>query len=385
MFLWGLGFAFYGISRLIPEKDKGQIEELNTLLDNKGYVKFYDADNKIYGIELKLGSSFNDLEKLKGAMENALKNEVNVINDNYRYFIQLVEPRHIPTLVPFQVVDTRQHGGLIVAVAVGENEIIYLDFSKVPHTLIAGATGWGKSVFTNNLILQIINNFPDAEFELFDFKGGAELGDYRNLKQTHSFTIQPDIAEGEINRIYQEIQDRYDLVSDYRNWIRYNAKNEKKLNPKFVFIEEFTVLIDQSKEMKNTLTKSLAISRAAGVFFIFTSQRFSADIIDSKIKANIDNRICFHTADSINSKIILDVTGAEKLKVIGRCLISVGGVIKEGQSFFVEDNDVEKQIQSHLKSVSKTKSDKIDISKVQNKKAHNEPTNDENRGNSLWV
>ena len=73
---------------------------------------------------------------------------------------------------------------------------------------------------------------------------------------------------------------------------------------KFVIIEEFTVLLDIQDELSDTLTKSLALSRAVGIYFIFTSQRFSADIIDGKIKTNIDNRICFRVVDGINSKII---------------------------------------------------------------------------------
>lgn len=364
----------------------GQTKEVNQILGDKGYVKFYDRKQQVYIIELNVGSSFADLEKLKGAFENLFKNEVEITNDNFRYCMKLVEKKDIPRLVPFQPFNTSNENGMKVAVAMGADGPIYLDFTKVPHTLVAGATGWGKSIFTKSLILQIISNFPATEFELFDFKAGTELGDFKNLKQTKSFIIRPHQAEDEINRIYGEIEDRFTSITatNSRDWIAHNKKTRNKMNPKFVVIEEFTILLDQSKEMSVTLTKALAIARAVGVFFIFTSQRFDAKIIDSKIKANIDNRVCFHTADGTNSKVILDTTGAEKLNVVGRCLISIAGVIKEGQSLYAKESDVKKHTESHIIKRRATTGNKMINNSDQNKKATNEPKTIDNKGVIIW-
>lgn len=364
----------------------GHSKEVNQILGDKGYVKFYDRKQQAYIIELNIGSSFGDLEKLKGAFENLFKNEVEITNDNFRYCMKLVEKKDIPRLVPFQPFNTSNENGMKVAVAMGADGPIYLDFTKVPHTLVAGATGWGKSIFTKNLILQIINNFPSSEFELFDFKAGIELGDFKDLKQTKSFIIRPHQAEDEINRIYDEIEDRFATITatNSRDWVAYNKKSCNKMIPKFVVIEEFTILLDQSKEMSVTLTKALAIARAVGVFFVFTSQRFDAKIIDSKIKANIDNRVCFHTADGTNSKVILDTTGAEKLNTVGRCLISIAGVISEGQTPYVKENDVEKHIETHIIKRRATTGDKMINNSDQNKKATNEPKMMDNEGAIIW-
>lgn len=364
----------------------GQTKEVNQILGDKGYVKFYDRKQQAYIIELNIGNSFGDLEKLKGAFENLFKNEVEIINDNFRYYVKLVEMKVVPSLVPFQLFDTSHENGMIAAVAMGSDSPIYLDFTKVPHTLVAGATGWGKSIFTKNLILQIINNFPSAEFELFDFKAGIELGDFKDLKQTKSFIIRPHQAEDEINRIYDEIEDRFATITatNSRDWMAHNKKSCNKMTPKFIVIEEFTILLDQSKEMSVTLTKALAIARAVGVFFIFTSQRFDSKIIDSKIKANIDNRVCFHTADGTNSKVILDVTGAEKLNTVGRCLISVAGVINEGQTPYVKENDVKKYTETHIIKRRATLEDKVINNSDQNKKATNEPKMMNNEGVIVW-
>lgn len=364
----------------------GHSKEVNQILGDKGYVKFYDRKQQAYIIELNIGSSFGDLEKLKGAFENLFKNEVEITNDNFRYCVKLVEKKVIPNLVPFQLVDTSSENGMKVVAALGSDGPIYLDFTKVPHTLVAGATGWGKSIFTKSLILQIINNFPATEFELFDFKAGTELGIFRNLRQTKSFIIRPHQAEDEINRIYDEIEDRFSTITatNSRDWMAHNKKSRNKMTPKFIVIEEFTILLDQSKEMSITLTKCLAIARAVGVFFVFTSQRFDAKIIDSRIKANIDNRICFHTADATNSKVILDVTGAEKLNIVGRCLISIAGVINEGQSFYAKESDVKKHTESHIIKRRATTGNKMINNSDQNKKATNEPKMMDNEGAIIW-
>lgn len=381
----GAGVLLTTYQLLFGEEDR-LIKEVNQILGDKGYVKSYDRKQKVYIIGLNVGSSFNDLEKLKGVFENLFKSEVEIINDNFRYCVKLVEKKVIPNIVPFQLFDTSHDEGMKVAVAQGSDGAIYLDFMKVPHTLIAGATGWGKSVCTKSLILQIINNFPSTELELFDFKAGTELGIFRNLRQTKSFIIRPHQAEEEINRIYGEIEDRFTTITstNSRDWMAHNRKSCNKMTPKFIIIEEFTILLDQSKEMSITLTKCLAIARAVGVFFIFTSQRFDAKIIDSRIKANIDNRICFHTADGTNSKVILDTTGAEKLNIVGRCLISIAGVVNEGQSFYAKESDVKKYTETHIIKRRATTGDKMINNSEQNKKAINEPKLIDNEGVIVW-
>ena len=107
--------------------------------------------------------------------------------------------------------------------------------------------------------------------------------------------IEPYQAELVIENVYREIQERFNLITDSgcNDIFEFNSKSNNKMQYKFVMMEEFTVLLDINKELSVTLTKALAIARAVGVYFIFTSQRFSADIIDSKIKANIDTRVCF--------------------------------------------------------------------------------------------
>ncbi|MDB8545801.1 FtsK/SpoIIIE domain-containing protein [Turicibacter sanguinis] len=382
---WALGGILLVGSQFIENKGDSK-KELDELLNEKGYVKFQDKKNGVFGVELNNGSSFKDLENLKGSIENTLKSEVEVSNDNFNYFIRKKERKVIPSNIPFKLIDTSSEKGFRIAIGVGGDGIIYLDFAKVPHTLIGGATGWGKSIFTKNIIIQIINNFPSSEFDLLDFKSGIELGDFKDLRQVKSFTIIPDEAEVVLSRIYTEIEDRFAIITgtNSRDWVAFNTKSKEKINPRFVIIEEFTILLDQSKEVSKVLTKCLAIGRAVGVFFIFTSQRFDAKIIDPRIKANIDNRICFHTADSTNSKVILDTTGAETIKTVGRCLFSQNGEVIECQAFNIKENDVINAIQSHLKAHREEVDKKKTTNSYKNKKAAEGLKSGNNEGVILW-
>ena len=359
--------------------------EINKILNGKGKVKRHDKKNRIYEIEIFNGYSFKDLQDTKGKIENLLKREVMITNENFKYYIKPVIQKNIPTVVPFQIINTKETG-FKVAVAIGSGKMIYLDFVGMPHTLIGGTTGWGKSIFVKNLILQILSNFPDCELELFDFKGGVELSEFKRLKQTKSFTIKPYEAISVITEIYEQVEERLELLdeSNSRDWMVHNKKSNKMIKPKFVIIEEFMILLGEDKEIKETLIKLLAISRAVGIYFIFTSQRFDAKIIDPRIKANIDNRICFHTADSINSSVILDQTGAERLNTVGRCLISLGGEIEEGQTPFVTEDDVQNAIKSHLKPHREVEDTNSNKSKGIKKGGSQEPKNTKNEGVILW-
>ena len=360
--------------------------EINKILNGKGKVKFHDKKKRIYEIEIYSGYSFKDLQDLKGKIENFLKREVMISNENFRYFIKPIVEKNIPTVVPFEVINTQKETGLKVAIAIGSEKIIYLDFVGMPHTLIGGTTGWGKSIFVKNLILQVLSNFPDCELELFDFKGGIELSEFKRLKQTKSFIIKPYEAISVITEIYEQVEERLELLdeSNSRDWMVHNKKSNKMIKPKFVIIEEFMILLGEDKEIKETLIKLLAISRAVGIYFIFTSQRFDTKIIDPRIKANIDNRICFHTADGINSSVILDQTGAEKLNTKGRCLISLGGEIEEGQTPYVTEDDVQNAIKSHLKAHTEVLEDKTDKNKGSDKKGSQKLKNAKNEGVILW-
>lgn len=347
-----LGSIIGSILLSFKTDDVTEVDLINEILKNnlkikKGdeevYAYIYKCHKDIYYVNLPNGLEFSQLSSLKGKIENALHRYVEIKNKDFTYTIQLVEISEIPSEVNFEIVPTRQKKSVRVGVGVGHDGYVYLDFKKTPHLLVAGATGYGKSIFTKNLILQIISNYPNVELELFDFKAGIELKDFKHLKQTKCFIAKSHLAANELQRIYNEIEERFDLITnaDCRDVYEYNDISENKLSTKFVVLEEFTILIDMQKEISTVLVKSLAISRAVGIHFLVTSQRFDSKIIDSKIKANIDGRVCFRTADAVNSRLILDTTGAEQINRVGRAILSSCGEIQEFQSFFVTKHDVQ--------------------------------------------
>ncbi len=355
-----LGGMFYAACYLLDNNKDDNIELINSVLKSNLSIKEKDKEihpyvksckgNGTYIVELQKGFDFTQLEKLRGKIENAIKCNVSINNDDFIYSIKMEKAVETPTLVPFKLVYTKAKDGVKLAIGVRGDEIIYIDFKSVPHLLIGGATGWGKSIFTKGLILQILHNYPSSELELFDFKAGIELGDFKDLKQTKTFIVKPHEASDEIERIYNEIEQRFDVITNAkcRDIFEYNSKSNNKMQYRFVIIEEFTILLDIQEELSVILTKALAIARATGTYFIFTSQRFSADIIDSKIKANIDNRVCFHVADSMNSKIILDSPGAEQLQHKGRAILSQSGQKQEFQSFYATKSDIERMTKRYF-------------------------------------
>ena len=329
---------------------------------NNTHAFIKSVRENVYFIDLPVGLEFSQLQKAQGKIENAIQKQVVIENNNFTYTIEVVEPVPIPTLAPFEFVKSNDSDGLELAIGTNGKKTICLNLKSSPHSLIAGATGSGKSVFLKGLILQILHNCPDAELELFDFKAGIELSDFKDLKQANSFTIYPDDATEEIERIYGEINERFNTIKNTlykdskrkkcRDIFEYNqsVSKSKRMNYKFVIIEEFTVLLGSDKdELETTLTKCLAISRATGTYFIFTSQRFSSRILNGDIKANAENKICFRVSDKLNGRMVLDSdAGAEKISVKGRGIFSQNGHLQEFQSFYVSNEEMERYLEQHL-------------------------------------
>lgn len=329
-------------------------EETNT---HYAYCYHRDQDDRYdyFYISIPEQRGFKDLQNLQSALENHFKKAVSCeITDDFNYVLKLLKDdyKKLETILSFELVNVFKTSELCFCIGKSLGGYEYINFSKVPNLLIAGTTGWGKSFCVRSIITQLIHNYKDSlELVLIDLKGGLELGDFSEIKQTEFFTFKPWACEGILNKTYDEIENRLDKFRDFnvKNISEFNQISEEKMKFKVVVIEEFTILMDYSKDVFNVLIKSLAISRATGIYFIFTSQRFDSKIIDSRIKANIDNRICFHTADAINSKLILDESGAENLDTKGRAILSSAGNKVEFQSFYITENDVQSVVKANLK------------------------------------
>jgi len=238
----------------------------------------------------------------------------------------------------------------------------FYDISKMPHLLVAGATNSGKSVCLNSIIISLLyqNNPDDLRFIMVDPKR-VELPIYNGIPHL----LTPVITEvpKTINALkwcLNEMDRRFDTLQKYKkkNIASYNelmvAKGKDKM-PYIVFIidELADLMVAASKDIEGSVIRLAQMARAVGIHLILATQRPSVDVITGLIKANIPARIAFSVTSAIDSKTILDTSGAEKLLGQGDMLISTPDTSrpKRLQGAFVSDKEI-KNICDYLKEKS---------------------------------
>ncbi len=234
------------------------------------------------------------------------------------------------------------------------------DIAKMPHALIAGATGSGKSVCINTLITSIIYKAKPSEvkFVMVDPKV-VELSVYNGIPHLLIPVVtDPKKAAGALAWAVQEMDNRYNLFAQkgVRDLKGYNAMAEKEETgtlPQIVIIidELADLMMVAAKEVEDSICRLAQKARAAGMHLIIATQRPSVDVITGIIKANIPSRIAFAVSSQVDSRTILDQVGAEKLLGKGDMLFYPSGAPKpvRVQGAFVSDEEVEK-IVSFIKS-----------------------------------
>ncbi len=237
----------------------------------------------------------------------------------------------------------------------GKSQII--DIAKTPHLLIAGATGAGKSVCVNSIILSILYKRSPKEVKLIlvDPKV-VELKLYNDIPHLLTPVItEPKRALQALQYCLCEMERRYALLDGMgvRNIMEYNKRIEErnicteKLPYIVIIIDEFADLMATSgKELESNVARLAAMSRAVGIHLVLATQRPSVNVITGLIKANIPSRIAFMVASRTDSNIIIDAVGAEKLLGKGDMLYAsaVDPYPIRIQGTFESDNDVEKVV-----------------------------------------
>tara|TARA_B100001027_G_scaffold155250_1_gene109191 strand:- start:2074 stop:4341 length:2268 start_codon:yes stop_codon:yes gene_type:complete len=253
-------------------------------------------------------------------------------------------------------------------IAIGKtisNETFIVDLTKMPHLLMAGATGQGKSVGINAIITSILYKKHPAEvkFVLVDPKK-IELSIYNKIERHYlaklpeaedAIIIENDKVINTLNSLCREMDKRYELLKDAmsRNIKEYNAKYiSRKLNPEnghaflpyiVLVIDEFADLImTAGKEVETPLARLAQLSRAVGIHLIIATQRPSVNVITGLIKANFPARIAFRVTSKIDSRTILDIGGAEQLIGRGDLLYSQSNDLTRIQCGFIDTPEVEK-------------------------------------------
>ena len=215
---------------------------------------------------------------------------------------------------------------------------VYLDIAKMPHLLVAGATGQGKSVCINSLIISLLyRNHPnDVKLILIDPKT-VEFSDYKDIPHLLVPVINdPKNAAGTLNWACTEMENRYRLIQEVgaRDLMGYNNAvandPERDLLPQIViFIDEFAdLMMTAPDDVETSVCRLAQKARATGIHLVIGTQRPSVDVITGLIKANIPSRIALTTTSAVDSRTILDMTGAEKLLGKGDMLYYPVGAMK---------------------------------------------------------
>ena len=245
------------------------------------------------------------------------------------------------------------------------NETFIADLTKMPHLLMAGATGQGKSVGINAILTSILYKKHPAEvkFVLVDPKK-IELSIFNKIERHYlaklpesedAIIIDNDKVINTLNSLCKEMDMRYELLKDAmtRNIKEYNEKFiSRKLNPEnghsflpyiVLVIDEFADLImTAGKEVETPLARLAQLSRAVGIHLVIATQRPSVNVITGLIKANFPARIAFRVTSKIDSRTILDTGGAEQLIGRGDLLYSQSNELTRIQCGFVDTSEVEK-------------------------------------------
>jgi DNA segregation ATPase FtsK/SpoIIIE, S-DNA-T family len=280
-------------------------------------------------------------------------------------------PNKNPTMVPMKGVIASakfQEAEMELPIALGKtisNETFVVDLAKMPHLLMAGATGQGKSVGLNAVLTSLLYKKHPAEvkFVLVDPKK-VELTLFNKIER-HYLAKLPDAEDAIItdnskvittlNSLCVEMDNRYSLLKDamVRNIKEYNEKfKQRKLNPEnghrflpyiVLVVDEFADLImTAGKEVETPIARLAQLARAIGIHLIIATQRPSVNVITGMIKANFPARIAFRVTSKIDSRTILDSGGADQLIGRGDLLFSNGNDLVRVQCAFVDTPEVEK-------------------------------------------
>ncbi len=222
------------------------------------------------------------------------------------------------------------------------------NLAKMPHLLIAGATGAGKSVGINTIIASILYNATPEEvrFLMVDPKR-IELSGYEGIPHLlHPVVVDPKLASRALNWAVREMERRYKLLEESRvkSFDSYNESAEEKLPYIVIVVDELAdLMMVASKDVEAAIARLAQMARAAGMHLILATQRPSVDVLTGLIKANFPTRISFKVSSKIDSRTILDTAGAEHLLGAGDMLLLAPGTstLKRIHGAFISEKETE--------------------------------------------
>jgi S-DNA-T family DNA segregation ATPase FtsK/SpoIIIE len=281
------------------------------------------------------------------------------------------------------VIDTKEfqkhNGKLTISLGkdIAGNPVI-ADLQDMPHLLVAGATGSGKSVCINCIITSLIfkSSPKDVRFLLIDPKV-VELSNYNGIPHLLCPVItDPKKAAGALNWVVKEMERRYQIfaqegVKDIQRYQLKNLMTQESLPQVVVIIDELSdLMMVAPNDVEDAICRLAQMARAAGIYLVVATQRPSVDVITGLIKANIPSRISFAVSSQVDSRTILDMSGAEKLLGKGDMLFYPVGASKplRVQGAFISEKEVDDIVNFVKKQGEPVYLDEISDEKTQEKK-----------------
>lgn len=244
-----------------------------------------------------------------------------------------------------------------VEVTLGRNDggVVTIPLSKAPHILVAGATGSGKSAWTNRLISDLIRQYPPGiiSFLMIDPKR-VELAPYRgvhHLQSPPAYTL--DGARSLLYWAVREMNVRFSEmeaagIRDIDDWNRSKPVIDG-WSRYLVVIDELANLMLADKKIEKPIVQLASMGRAAGMHLLLATQRPSADVLTGLIRANVPTRICMPVVTSMDSRIVLDEPGAEKMLRAGSILARLPGhrQLQRLTGIYIEDDEIQQVVRAN--------------------------------------
>jgi S-DNA-T family DNA segregation ATPase FtsK/SpoIIIE len=328
---------------------------LNIFKIKASVINYIISPNVItFFLKLEEGEKINKIKRLQNEIALILGSKninINLIPEKNQLAIEIENPNR-QTVFLKDILQNDKMQGLNIAIGVDTyNKPIYYNIEEFPHLLIAGCTGSGKSVFINNILINLLlkNNPNELKLILIDPKI-VELSTYEGLP--HLLTpIINDIQKMQLafDFLINEMESRYKILAknQVRNINEFNKKSIDKMSKIIVVVDELADFMLQSpKSIESKICRLAQKARACGIYLILATQRPSVDVITGLIKANIPSRIAFTTASIFDSRTILDFGGAEKLQNKGDSLFLPIGSLEpvRVQTPYVSTEEVQKII-----------------------------------------
>jgi len=314
-------------------------EKLFSLLKSFGIkTEYVELDKKrffdIYSIKLANGTRSSRLDRVLVDVGMAMSshshpNGYPVMKDGvYKIEVQREEIES-PTFMQVYNAFPKNYYAPIALGIDSFGELMHTDINSIPNLLVGGTTGSGKSVLLHSFILSLLGS--DTDLYLIDPKM-VEFGIYRDLNSVKKIVHSAEDAAFLIDEVRSIMEVRFSLLHKFkvRSAAEYNrgASPKTRLRPIVIVVDEWADIVLQDKEVQKTLCLVAQKGRAAGISIILATQRPSCRVVSGLIKANFPGRIALKVASAVDSRVILDQGGAEKISDIGTGLYLDGGLSK---------------------------------------------------------